>query len=407
MVYERPGRGHSSPGYSYSGRNYHLEKTPEEKEQERIKEQKRQEREALERAALQSTLEMPDHAENTVANKVVNEQQVWLGFLQLVSQKYGTKVARVVATNASEGKVSIGDLVNQEVPKEVAVELYRDWDYLWQESASSVVAEKEAQINQVFQAGIPTALVGTYGTSLGTKVIWRAFGAVIASKYGAVAVQALGLSAADGLLPVGEAIAFGLLAVTAIQIARNWDRLWAEAENILVSKEPESQIYTTPTGEQVETPRTTGHSPERVETGTSGLDTPQVEIPRHTGHEREQVRAEDFVMESQSEDRELLRTTSVSPGSLISRQNSREMSKNRVNSLRKKIRKYGYDASEPIQVAEVDGKLIIIDGHHRHQASVRERLPEVPVEVYEVSPEKQEEYLEDVAEARGYSENDF
>lgn len=83
------------------------------------------------------------------------------------------------------------------------------------------------------------------------------------------------------------------------------------------------------------------------------------------------------------------------------------MSKCRVNSLRKKIKKYGFDAGEPIKVAEVDGKLIIIDGHHRHQASARERLAEVPVEVYKVSPEKQEEYLEDVAEAIGYSEEDF
>ena len=161
------------------------------------------------------------------------------------------------------------------------------------------MASNEAQINQVFQAGIPTAIVGTYGTTLGTKVIWRAFGTVIAQRFGAVAVQALGLSAADGLLPVGEAIAFGLLAATAIKIAKNWDELWRDAEKILVQQEPEPQIYTTPTGEQTETPRHTGHAPEEVETGTPGFDTTQqVETPRHTGHEREQVRAEDFVMES-------------------------------------------------------------------------------------------------------------
>ena len=32
---------------------------------------------------------------------------------------------------------------------------------------------------------------------------------MIVQRFGAVAAQALGLSAADGLLPVGEAIAFG------------------------------------------------------------------------------------------------------------------------------------------------------------------------------------------------------
>ena len=34
---------------------------------------------------------------------------------------------------------------------------------------------------------------------------------------------------ADTLLPVDEVIALGLLAVTAWQIYRNWDELWAEA----------------------------------------------------------------------------------------------------------------------------------------------------------------------------------
>ena len=287
MVYERPGRGHSSPGYSYSGKNYYREPTPEEKEQARIKEQKKKERQQLEQTALQSTLEMSDSAEKLVTGRVVNQQKVWQGFLQLVSKKYGTKVARLVATTTSEGKVSISDLVGKEVPKDTAVAIYQDWNSLWSESVNKVSQSEEAQINQVFQAGIPATIVGTYGTTLGTKVIWRAFGAVIASKYGAVAAQALGLSAADGLLPVGEAIAFGLLAATAIQIARNWDELWAEAEKILVSQEPEPQIYTTPTDEQVEIPRTTGHVPEKRETGTPGYETPQVETPRHTGHETE------------------------------------------------------------------------------------------------------------------------
>ena len=157
--------------------------------------------------------------------------------------------------------------------------------------------EDEREINQVFQAGIPTAIVGTYGTTLGTKVIWKSFAKVIIQRFGVVAAQALGLSAADGLLPVGEAIALGLLAVTAWQIYRNWDELWRDAEQILVQQEPEPQVYTTPSS-QVETPRHTGHAPPEVETGTPEYETPQVETLRHTGHEREQLRAEDFVMES-------------------------------------------------------------------------------------------------------------
>ena len=234
-----------------------------------------------------------------MAGRVVNQQQVWQEFLLLVSEKYGTKVARILATNTSEGKVSISDLVSKEVSQDVAVEIYQDWDSLWSKSVNNVSESDEAQINQVFQAGIPTAIVGTYGTSLGTKVIWKTFGAVIAKRFGAVAVKALGLSAADGLLPVGEAVAAGLLVATAVKIAKNWDELWSQTEQILVQQEPEPQIYTTPTDSEVETQRTTGHAPPEAETGTPGIDTsPQVEIPTHTGHEREQVRAEDYIMES-------------------------------------------------------------------------------------------------------------
>ena len=300
MVYERPGRGHSSPGYSYSGRNYHREKTPEEKEQERVKEQKRQEQEALEQTALQSTLKMSGSAEKLVTGRVVKQRRVWHEFLQLVSEKYGTKVASRVATTVSNGEVSISDLVNKEVPQDIAVAIYQDWDSLWSESVNNVSVSDEAEVNQVFQAGIPTAIVGTYGTTLGTKVIWRTFGAVIAQRFGAVAVKALGLSAADGLLPVGEAVAAGLLMATAIKIAKNWDKLWAETEKILVQQEREPQIYTTPIDEQVDTQRTTGHAPPKVETGTPGIDTQSApRTPNNTQHgEIEKSVASDYVMES-------------------------------------------------------------------------------------------------------------
>ena len=93
------------------------------------------------------------------------------------------------------------------------------------------------------------------------------------------------MSAADGLPPVGEAIALGLLAVTAWQIAINWDELWRDAEKILVQQEPEPQIYTTPTDPEVETQRTTGHAPPEVETGTRGTDLDlETKTPTHTGH---------------------------------------------------------------------------------------------------------------------------
>ena len=163
--------------------------------------------------------------------------------------------------------------------------------------------EDERQINRVFQAGIPTAIVGTYGTTVGTKVIWQSFAKVIVQRFGAVAAQALGLSAADGLLPVGEAIAFGLLAVTAWQIYRNWDELWRDAEQILVGQEPEPQIYTTPNGEPG-TIEHTGSAPPEVKTGIPGFDT--TSAPRttsNTGHGQTEEPAVEYVFESENFDR--------------------------------------------------------------------------------------------------------
>ena len=161
--------------------------------------------------------------------------------------------------------------------------------------------EDERQIDRVFERGIPAAIVGTYGTTLDTKVIWQSFAKVIVQRFGAVAAQALGLSAADGLLPVGEAIALGLLAVTAWQIARNWDELWCDAEQILVGQEPEPQIYTTPDGE-TRTIENTGSTPPEVETGTPGYDTESApRTPNNTGHgQREQPNARDFVMQAEA-----------------------------------------------------------------------------------------------------------
>ena len=72
---------------------------------------------------------------------------------------------------------------------------------------------------------------------------------------------------------------------------------------ILVRKEPEPQVYTSPNGEQG-TIEHTGHAPPEVETGTPGTDTgQQVETGRHTGHgQQEQQTAEDYVLESRRRD---------------------------------------------------------------------------------------------------------
>lgn len=87
------------------------------------------------------------------------------------------------------------------------------------------------------------------------------------------------------------------------------------------------------------------------------------------------------------------------PKQLISRQTKSEMTPNNVERLRKKIRKNGFDRNQPIEVVDVKGKLIISDGHHRTEAAIREKLPSVPVRIYKVTLEIEDQYTVDASEA--------
>lgn len=49
----------------------------------------------------------------------------------------------------------------------------------------------------------------------------------------------------------------------------------------------------------------------------------------------------------------------------------------------------GWGAFPPVEAADVgDGKLVIVDGHHRAEAAVKAGIPEVPVNVAQVSSEE-------------------
>lgn len=93
-------------------------------------------------------------------------------------------------------------------------------------------------------------------------------------------------------------------------------------------------------------------------------------------------------------------TTNFSPGSLISRQGRDEMTGSQVKSLAKDMRANGYDATKPIDAANVDGKMIIIDGHHRAAAASKAGLKDVPVNVHKVSREQGDTLMRQAAEAR-------
>ena len=112
MVYERPGRGHSSPGFSYSGKNYHRESTPEEKEQERVKQQKQQERQQLEQKVKNSSGFLPADAKELVQQGVVKERKLWREFLLTLGKHFDSEVVVIVAATTVDGALPFGDLVS-------------------------------------------------------------------------------------------------------------------------------------------------------------------------------------------------------------------------------------------------------------------------------------------------------
>ncbi|SUB83924.1 Filamentous hemagglutinin [Pragia fontium] len=88
------------------------------------------------------------------------------------------------------------------------------------------------------------------------------------------------------------------------------------------------------------------------------------------------------------------------PSTLISRQNRNEMSGSQVKRLVKDMKANGYNADEPVDVAIVNGKMIIIDGHHRAEAAAKAGIKDIPIRVHEVTKEQGDQLLREAAEAR-------
>lgn len=76
------------------------------------------------------------------------------------------------------------------------------------------------------------------------------------------------------------------------------------------------------------------------------------------------------------------------------------MSGSRIKSISRDMRANGYDSKFPIEAVNVDGRLIIRDGHHRTDAAVRARIAEVPVRVVPVSPDVARQMALDAAALR-------
>jgi filamentous hemagglutinin len=76
------------------------------------------------------------------------------------------------------------------------------------------------------------------------------------------------------------------------------------------------------------------------------------------------------------------------------------MSGSQVKRPVKDMKENGFDANNPVDVALVNGKMIIIDGHHRAQAAAKAGLKDIPVRIHEVTKEQGEQLLREAAEAR-------
>lgn len=60
----------------------------------------------------------------------------------------------------------------------------------------------------------------------------------------------------------------------------------------------------------------------------------------------------------------------------------------------------GFDVNEPIDADIVNGKVIIIDGHHRAEAAAKAGIKGVPVRIHDVTTEQGDQLLREAAEAR-------
>ncbi|MFI6920524.1 DUF4157 domain-containing protein [Nonomuraea spiralis] len=89
----------------------------------------------------------------------------------------------------------------------------------------------EARRRKAMAAGVVVAGAAAARVIVG-KAAWRHFWAVVIERFAVRAAAAAALALADGPLPFGELLDLGLAAVTAVQIAIEWNELWLKADQL-------------------------------------------------------------------------------------------------------------------------------------------------------------------------------
>jgi RHS repeat-associated protein len=91
--------------------------------------------------------------------------------------------------------------------------------------------------------------------------------------------------------------------------------------------------------------------------------------------------------------------TSAPVGVLRGRQLRHEFSGSLIKRLKRNMQRRGFATDKAIDVAIVDGRRIILDGHHRARAAGAAGIREVPVKIWQVSDEVGKRLLRQAAEA--------
>jgi RHS repeat-associated protein len=90
----------------------------------------------------------------------------------------------------------------------------------------------------------------------------------------------------------------------------------------------------------------------------------------------------------------------VNPKTLLGRQGRDEMSGSQVKRLVSDMKANGFDASKPVDIANVGGKKVIIDGHHRTEAAIKAGIQEIPARTVPVTEQQGAQLMQEAAEVR-------
>jgi RHS repeat-associated protein len=86
----------------------------------------------------------------------------------------------------------------------------------------------------------------------------------------------------------------------------------------------------------------------------------------------------------------------IDPRNLVPSQPRGEMTGSRTKRYEKSMKESGFNSDFPITITEVNGRKIILDGHHRVEAARRAGITEVPYKEITLSPEDADRLIDDV-----------